>query len=252
MGRYAKYKKLTKLPSGSATKKIKQYYLAEHLNFLDNFLKSRQSKGNITEVETAQEEEQQNSEDEQLDDSTVEERDATQDSAQDANLPTTGDTSKASKPAPIPPTLTTEQKKDNGYRKRKTPFTSLSDVNSSAFKYFETKQRLLNQTSQKTSTEPDPDLAFLHSILPDMKAMDARQKRQFKIGVMKLADETLNNVEISSVASASTRSSASTFNYTSPSVDRFAPNNEAAMDFGQTVEEEGDFNIKNYLYMMPK
>ncbi|KAG8291051.1 hypothetical protein J6590_070302 [Homalodisca vitripennis] len=74
-------------------------YLAEHLNFLDNFLKSRQSKGNITEVETAQEEEEQNSEDEQLDDGAVEERDATQDSAQDANLPTTGDTSKASRPA---------------------------------------------------------------------------------------------------------------------------------------------------------
>ncbi|KAG8299637.1 hypothetical protein J6590_095761 [Homalodisca vitripennis] len=229
-GRYAKYKKQTKLPSGSATKQIKQYYLAEHLNFLDNFLKSRQS--------MAREEEEQNSEDEQLDDGTVEERDATQDSAQDANLPTSGDTSKASRPAPIPPTLTTEQKSDSGYRKRKTPFTSLSEVNGSAFKYFETKQRFLNQTSQRTSTEPDPDLAFLHSILPDMKAMDARQKRQLKIGVMKLADETLNNVEISSVASAPTRSSDNTFNYTSPSVDGFAPNNEAAMDFGQTVGED--------------
>lgn len=38
----------------------------------------------------------------------------------------------------------------------------------------------------------DPDMAYLQSLLPDMKAMDDRTKRKFNIGILKLADDLLN------------------------------------------------------------
>jgi hypothetical protein len=46
------------------------------------------------------------------------------------------------------------------------------------------------QTQPKT---PDPGEEFLHSLLPDVKSMTAKQKRIFKIGVMKLIDEILDD-----------------------------------------------------------
>jgi hypothetical protein len=46
------------------------------------------------------------------------------------------------------------------------------------------------QTQPKT---PDPDEEFLHSLLPDVKSMTAKQKHIFKIGVMKLMNEILDN-----------------------------------------------------------
>jgi hypothetical protein len=46
------------------------------------------------------------------------------------------------------------------------------------------------QTQSKT---PDPDAEFLHSLLPDMKSMTAKQKRTFKIGVLNLMDEILED-----------------------------------------------------------
>jgi hypothetical protein len=45
------------------------------------------------------------------------------------------------------------------------------------------------QTQSKT---PDPN-EFLHSLLPDMKSMTAKQKCRFKIGAMKLMDEILED-----------------------------------------------------------
>lgn len=40
--------------------------------------------------------------------------------------------------------------------------------------------------------EEDPDINFLKSLLPDMRAMTSNQKRQFKIKVLTLTDEILN------------------------------------------------------------
>jgi hypothetical protein len=48
------------------------------------------------------------------------------------------------------------------------------------------------QTQAKT---PDPDGEFLHSLLSDMKTMNAEQKHIFRIGVVKLIDEILDNTE---------------------------------------------------------
>lgn len=127
-GRYTKYKKQTKLPSGSGAKKLKHYYLADHLHFLDNFLKSRQSKGNLVTEEAIQEDEDEyHCEEEQMHEGAAEEHNHTLHSDQDTNHPTAGEKSQPST-------------QDSSYRKRKSTSTSLSDVNTSALKYFETKK----------------------------------------------------------------------------------------------------------------
>jgi hypothetical protein len=52
----------------------------------------------------------------------------------------------------------------------------------------------MNYMKQQTqSTTSDPDAQFLHSLLPDMKSMTAKQKRAFKIGTLNLMDEILED-----------------------------------------------------------
>jgi hypothetical protein len=40
---------------------------------------------------------------------------------------------------------------------------------------------------------PNPDGEFLHSLFPDMKTKNAKLKHIFKIGVVKMIDEILDN-----------------------------------------------------------
>jgi hypothetical protein len=48
----------------------------------------------------------------------------------------------------------------------------------------------MNYMKQQTQSKtPDPDPEFLHSLLPDMKSMTAKQKRTFKIVALNLMDE---------------------------------------------------------------
>jgi len=42
---------------------------------------------------------------------------------------------------------------------------------------------------------PDEDGEFLHILLPDMKTMNAKLKRIFKIRVVEMIDEILDNTE---------------------------------------------------------
>jgi len=51
------------------------------------------------------------------------------------------------------------------------------------------------KTQETQPTTPDPDAEFLRSLLPDIKTMTAKQKRIFKIGVVKLIDEILDKTE---------------------------------------------------------
>jgi hypothetical protein len=48
---------------------------------------------------------------------------------------------------------------------------------------------------QTQANTPDPDGEFLHSLLPDVKTMNAKQKHMFKTGIVKLIDEILDNTE---------------------------------------------------------
>ncbi|KAF5275769.1 hypothetical protein FQR65_LT16543 [Abscondita terminalis] len=92
--------------------------------------------------------------------------------------------------------------KRDDFRKRKLPVSapSINDVNQKAYQYFEKKQQMLeeqNPTKTNTTIESlDPDLAFLHSVLPDMKSMDGTQKRRFKLGILNLSEEILNPPQI--------------------------------------------------------
>lgn len=94
--------------------------MANHLHFLDNFLKSRESKGNAVTEEAIQEDEH-HSEGEQMDEGAAEEHNDTLHSDQDTNHPTAGEKSQPST-------------QDSSYRKRKSTSTSLSDVNNCALK----------------------------------------------------------------------------------------------------------------------
>jgi hypothetical protein len=52
----------------------------------------------------------------------------------------------------------------------------------------------MHYVKQHTQSETsDQDAEFLHSLLPDMKSMTAKQKRTFKIGVLNLMDEILED-----------------------------------------------------------
>jgi hypothetical protein len=52
----------------------------------------------------------------------------------------------------------------------------------------------MNYMKQQTqSRTPEPGAEFLHSLLPDMKSMSAKQKRTFKIGALKLMVELLKD-----------------------------------------------------------
>jgi hypothetical protein len=46
---------------------------------------------------------------------------------------------------------------------------------------------------QLHETSPDPEEEFLHSLLPDMKSMTAKQKHTFKMGALNLMDEILED-----------------------------------------------------------
>jgi hypothetical protein len=51
------------------------------------------------------------------------------------------------------------------------------------------------RTQETQPITPDPDAEFFRSLLPDIKTMNAKQKRVFKIGVVKLIDDILDNKE---------------------------------------------------------
>lgn len=164
--RYAKYKKLLSVPSGSSAKKVKEYYLAQHLHFLDRYLKSRPSKSNL---------QSQCRSDTHTDESDLDEE------PMSPFRPPFHSPSPQAQHHPSP--LSSDSSK-----KSKTP--TLKDVNQSAFEYFNRKR----QKSEKENVQPlDTDLAFLQSMLPDMKAMNLVQKRRFKMGVMQLAEQILGN-----------------------------------------------------------
>ncbi|CAH1958986.1 unnamed protein product [Acanthoscelides obtectus] len=91
-------------------------------------------------------------------------------------------------------------RKGDDLRKKKELATSINDINQQAYQYFEKKQKVLEiQNVTKTNTTvdpPDPDLAFLHSVLPDIKSMKSNQKRRFKMGILNLAEQILSSTSL--------------------------------------------------------
>lgn len=195
-GSYSKYRAKLKTKSGQGAKRVKEYYLAPYLLFLDPFLKSRKSKGNIDEEsDTLSNEEEAG----------MSEHEANTDNAEVLSLDNNSTLSMASPRSPLPsPSTSTHTEpipqRNDFIRKRKKAASAISinDVNNQAYQYFEKKQHMLesqNMTKKTNTTmEPlDPDLAFLHSVLPDMKSMNSTQKRHFKMGILNLSEQILSS-----------------------------------------------------------
>jgi hypothetical protein len=71
---------------------------------------------------------------------------------------------------------------------------SLEDVNRPAFQCCHVRKRCVQNEDE------DPDLSFFKSVLPDMREMNAEQKRHFKIGILSLAQQLLAENSASSVS----------------------------------------------------
>ncbi|XP_028164360.1 transcription factor Adf-1-like [Ostrinia furnacalis] len=175
-------------PSGSAAKSKKPYYLSEYLHFLDTFIRSRTPTGNVQSqsVETDKERESEVTEEQSNsipDISDADEESFTRDETLEANrIPGLSDYSNPSTPETSVPI------QSNFYRRKNKQATSLSEVNRSAIKYFDERKKRQNSAPAVL----DPDEAFLKSVLPDMKNMTEAQKRNFKVAVLRVAGEILN------------------------------------------------------------
>lgn len=70
--------------------------------------------------------------------------------------------------------------------------TDVSLMNQESSYREDTKSGIVNLKRKRPyETDEDPDMLFLKSLLPDMKAMNENQKRKFKIGILKLSDDFL-------------------------------------------------------------
>ncbi|KAL5237737.1 hypothetical protein ACI65C_005147 [Semiaphis heraclei] len=170
-----------KLPSGSGAKPKRPYYLAEYLNFLEPFTKSRKQTGNIpvnlnTVNENLNENDLENSDD-QADDN--ESADQSFDNFSDPNSKEDSLYSPSTSSANV-----------NKNKKKLAPVL-LSDVNKAALDFFSKRK--------KTDTEEDMDLCFLKSLLPDMKLMTPDQKRRYKVQMINAASCILSEHIVSAV-----------------------------------------------------
>lgn len=150
-----------KPPSGASAQAKKKYYLAEYLDFLTPFTKSRQQKGSIpspinTNEETSSSIHREVPETEpsefELQHENSENNDVVEESATNESLL-------------APKTLT---KVSTTKRKQVDPLEKC------AIDYFTSKKRCQLETTD------DADLLFLKSLLPDLRQMTNAQKHEFK------------------------------------------------------------------------
>ncbi|XP_050444008.1 transcription factor Adf-1-like [Adelges cooleyi] len=190
-GSYTRHLKSAIGPSGAATKPKKPYYLAEYMHFLHPFTKSRQSVSSMSNdynfscsQKSISPSEGSNNEENSV--SNVFEDEITLNQHED-------NTSSDELP-PHPPNKKLKVSKQD---------VSLSDVNKSAYDYFQSKK---NKTGTSEKAPQDPDVSFLMSLLPDMKDMNKDQKRRYKIGILNMAMNILNekNVDTTTTSNNST------------------------------------------------
>ncbi|GBP17865.1 hypothetical protein EVAR_7858_1 [Eumeta japonica] len=170
-GRYVK--QLNKFtPSGPAKK---PYYLAEYLQFLDAFVKSRIPTGNLQ--STSHPEKEGQTIKQELTDgecSTLSESSEYSNTVSEVNAEATN--------------IVATQSRTYTTRKRRKRKATVEDLNGATVQYPEGKKKC-QQSFQSTT---DPDMAFLQSVLPDMKNMNEMQKRNFKVAVLNIAGQILN------------------------------------------------------------
>jgi hypothetical protein len=183
--------KSVKLSSGDGSRYKKPYYLAEYLHFLKPFTKSRKQSGKLQRVglssEPDTEEQGYGNEMESSDPASQFQRDEEQDDeAQHRNedpIMTVGKWQEDVPPDFVTPTT-----------KKIKRTISIEDVNRSAFEFYQSRKN-----SGQNDVE-DADLSFFKSVLPDMREMNAEQKRRFKIGILNLAQQILKENNGSSLS----------------------------------------------------
>jgi hypothetical protein len=183
-----------KTPSGSSATKKRPYYLHDAMKFMiPHITKNRHQESNLaasqTEEDTAFSGE--NKEDIQMNE------------ASNKNVPENITPSKSSTMIQASCQRNQDDCRQRLFGKRRR-LTALDLVDTSFMNYMK---------QQRQSKTPDPDAEFLHSLLPDMKSMTAKQKRTFKIGALNLMDELLEDTE-SDQQSSTELSETSTFYHT--------------------------------------
>lgn len=180
-GSYTRYLKSNIGSSGSATKSRKPYYFVKHMHFLQPFTKSRQSVSLISYVSESISE-----------DSNIKKGNNMLNSMQEASADELGSETQHTNDVQ-PPSLFCDEltfPPPNKKQKNSKHTISLTDVNKSAFEYFQSKKNVgLNISKKKIQ---DPDESFLMSVLPDMIEMNSEQKKRFKIGILKMAGDILS------------------------------------------------------------
>ncbi|XP_074026464.1 uncharacterized protein, partial [Leptinotarsa decemlineata] len=162
-----------KPPSGSSAQAKKKYYLADHLDFLLPFTKSRQQKGSIPSPKNKNEETYISTQEESTEIEPPEvhdENDLNKDAFEESST---------NEPLLVTESALIRNKSSTKNRKEEGPLEKC------AIDYFTSKSR-----AQLEKTE-DADLLFLKSLLPDLQRMTNAQKHEFKYKTMQVIGEIL-------------------------------------------------------------
>ncbi|CAH2007606.1 unnamed protein product [Acanthoscelides obtectus] len=222
------------MPSGSGASVKRPYYLSEYICFVLPFTKSRQPKGNVDapkNIETAdiiheesitEDLETEELETQQLGSPKIgnyknnqgrnDDIDDEQWIPEEFNEPVSNiivsQTDSLEKNDSGDPKQKTQKRSvssssvpsvNNPKRNKTTPNPiSLADVNKSAFEFFEKKKQA--PYKPPAFTNDDADVQFLLSLLPDLKKMSDKQKRKYKVGVLNLAGEILDEPVVSHIS----------------------------------------------------
>lgn len=168
-GRYSKYKAKLLAESGQPGKRVKEYYLASHLLFLDPFMKTRGNKYNTADEVVDTPIVKEETEGSELDDDDYYE-----------TVIMSPDNSQDTCTYPLAPSPSPSTSREPKSLKVASPLSTTNEIG------------CRKRKSSSSITPLDPDMAFLQSVLPDIKSMNEAQKRKFKIGILKLADDILS------------------------------------------------------------
>lgn len=244
---------MKKPPSGSGAKKTKDYYLKDIMQFITPFMKSKPQQGNLpTETEPI----------------------FNEDDHDEAEAETDNDVNDNHLEQEITASVTNSQNKQTDIKavvtksQEKNPSTQAQCSNTASNGLFEKRRKVSTTTNEadkyfieyvksKTSTtQPNPDLQFLTSLLPDVAKLTDYQKRQFKRKTLELLDELLcdgpfqNNTMMvvpmptpsPAYSSYSTQSSVST-NSTREYGEQAAPVQTYIQTFSPNISDTTDFSL---------
>lgn len=179
---FTRYLKSIKLSCGDGNRYKKPYYLAEYLHFLKPFTKSRKQSGKLQRVgQSPEPEAEEQDRDHEIDSPEPAaqflfdgEQENEAQRRNDGHLMNVGKWQEG-----MPADFVTPAAK----KIKRT--VSTEDVNRWAVECYQCRKHAGNNEVE------DPDLSFFKSVLPDIREMNAEQKRRFKIGILNLAQQIL-------------------------------------------------------------